>query len=100
MKSVREFDGVHALGSGSRYFLHIVTTSETFFSILKNNLNLWLPGGRMAGGIVREFEMNMYALLYLKWIINKDLLYSTWNSAQYYMAAWLGRKFGREYIHG
>jgi len=54
----------------------------------------------MAGGIVREFEMNMYALLYLKWIINKDLLYSTWNSAQCYMAAWLGRKFGREYIHG
>ena len=26
-------------------------------------------------GIVREFGMNMYILLYLKWIINKDLLY-------------------------
>ena len=23
----------------------------------------------------------MYTLLYLKWITNKDLLYSTWNSA-------------------
>ena len=54
----------------------------------------------MGGGIVREFEMNMYALLYLKWIIIKDLLYSTWNSAQCYMATWLGRKFGREYVHG
>ena len=24
--------------------------------------------------------MDMYTLLYLKWITNKDLLYSTWNS--------------------
>ena len=33
-------------------------------------------------GIVREFGMDMYTLLYLKWITNKDLLYSTGNSAQ------------------
>ena len=26
--------------------------------------------------------MDMYVLLYLKWITNKDLLYSTGNSAQ------------------
>ena len=30
----------------------------------------------------REFVMDMYTLQYLKWIINKDLLCSTWNSAQ------------------
>ena len=30
----------------------------------------------------------MYTLLYLKWITNKVLLYSTWNSAQCYVAAW------------
>ena len=35
----------------------------------------------------REFGMGMYTLLYLKWITNKDLLYSTWNSAQCYVAA-------------
>ena len=35
-------------------------------------------------GIVREFEMDMSTLLYLKWITNKDLLYSKWNSAQCY----------------
>ena len=29
------------------------------------------------GGIVREFVMNMYTLLYLTWITDKDLLYST-----------------------
>ena len=34
-------------------------------------------------GIVREFEIDMYTLLYLKCITNKDLLYSTGNSAQY-----------------
>ena len=31
--------------------------------------------------IVREFGIDMYTLLYLKWITNKGLLYSTWNSA-------------------
>ena len=33
---------------------------------------------------VRDFGMDQYTLLYLKWITNKDLLYSTENSAQYY----------------
>ena len=32
-------------------------------------------------GIVKDFRMDMYTLLYLKWITNKGLLYSTWNSA-------------------
>ena len=38
-------------------------------------------------GIVREFGMNVYTMRYLKWITNRDLLYSTWNSAQCYVAA-------------
>ena len=29
--------------------------------------------------------MDMYILLNLKWITNKDLLYNTWNSAQCYV---------------
>ena len=36
-------------------------------------------------GIFREFGIDMYTLLYLKWITNKDLVYSTGNSAQYYV---------------
>ena len=32
--------------------------------------------------------MDMYTLLYLKWVTNKDLLYSTQNSAQCYVAPW------------
>ena len=34
----------------------------------------------MRRGIVREFGMVMDTLLYFKWITNKDLQYSTWNS--------------------
>ena len=45
------------------------------------------------------FVMVIYTLLYLKWITNKDLLYSTWNSAQCYVAAWMGGEFGGEWIH-
>ena len=35
------------------------------------------------GGIDWEFGIDMYTLLYLKYKTNKDLLYSTGNSAQY-----------------
>ena len=39
------------------------------------------------------------SLLYLKWIINKILLYSTGNSARWYVAAWIQEEFGGEWIH-
>ena len=50
-------------------------------------------------GIFRELGMDMCILLHLKWIVNKDLQYSTWNSAQCYVAAWMGGEFGGEWIH-
>ena len=45
-------------------------------------MNLWLPGDGCWEGVDRELGTDMYTLLYLKQITNKDLLYSTWNSAQ------------------
>ena len=48
---------------------------------------------------VREFGTNIYTLLYLKWITNKDLFYSTENSAQCYVTALMGGEFGGEWIH-
>ena len=43
--------------------------------------------------------MNTYTLLYLKWITDKDLIYSTGISAQCYVAAWDGRGvWGRMHI--
>ena len=52
-------------------------------------------------GVVREF--GMCTLLYLKWITNKDLLHSTGNSAQCYVAAQMREEFeenGYMYMHG
>ena len=42
-------------------------------------MNLWLQGGDEGcrEGIVKEFGTDMHTLLHLKWITNKDLLYST-----------------------
>ena len=63
---------------------------------LENKLMVAREGWRE--GIVREFGMDMYTVLYLKWIANKDLLSSTWNSAQCYVAAWMGGELGGEWI--
>ena len=38
--------------------------------------------GAKGEGIVSKFGVDMYSWLYFKWTINKDLLYSSWNSAQ------------------
>ena len=36
----------------------------------------------------------------LRWFwFNKALLYSTWNPAQYYVAAWIGGELDEEWIH-
>ena len=51
------------------------------------------------GGVVREFGIIMYTLLYLKWITNKDLLYTTWNSAQGYVAAWMEVGFEGKWVY-
>ena len=50
-------------------------------------------------GIERVFGMGMYFPLFLKWIANKDLLCSTWNFAQCYVAAWRERSLGGEWMH-
>ena len=51
-------------------------------------MNLRLPGEGWGEEIVREFGMDMYTLLYFKWVTNKDLL-----STQSYVAAWMGGEF-------
>ena len=71
-------------------------------------MNLWLlvaQGWRrgMGEGTVMEFEMDTYTPLYLKCMTNKDILYRTWNSAQCYVAAWMGeesRGNGYRYRYG
>ena len=80
-------------------------TNELIFKMETDlgNEMMATKGEKWEEGIVREFGMDMYTLLYLKWITNKDLLYSTGNSAQCYVAAWMGREFGENgcmYIYG
>ena len=62
---------------------------------LENELKL-AEGGE---GTVRDFGKVMYTLLYFEWITNKNLLYSTGNSAQCYVLVWVGGEFGGEWTH-
>ena len=63
-------------------------------------MNLLLENGFLLGEeVVRELGMDMYTLLYLKWVNNRDLLYSTWDSAQCFVASWMGEESGGEWIH-
>ena len=51
-------------------------------------------------GTNREFGMDMYTWIHVymvkmdTWITSKDMLYSTGNSTQYYVVAWMGGEFG------
>ena len=45
--------------------------------------DLWLPRGSWGAGMNWEFGISKYKLLYIEWIHNKALLYSTGNSIQY-----------------
>ena len=60
--------------------MNLFTKQKQTHRLIKNELMVAKEEG-WAGETVREFGMDMYTLLYLKWIINKDLMYSTGNSA-------------------
>ena len=53
----------------------------------------------MGEEIDRDFRTDMHSQLYLKWINNKVLLYSTGNSAQCCVPAWMGGEFRGEWKH-
>ena len=63
--------------------------------------NLWLPkknwGWRRE--INQESEINIYILLYIKQINNKDLLYSTGNYIQCLTITYNGEESEKECIH-
>jgi len=64
--------------------------------------SLWLLGEGWGEGIVMEFRVEMYTLLYLKWITRKDLLYSTMLHASLDGEGSLGGngRNGRRYMYG
>jgi len=63
-----------------------------------HRLRKWTHGFQ-GDGIVMDLGKIMYTLLYLKWITHKNLLQSTWNSVQCFVAAWMRDRFGGEWIH-
>ena len=56
--------------------------------------NKLMVDGRKIGGRDREIGMDICTLLYLKRITNKNLLHSSWNSAECYVAARMGGEWG------
>ena len=52
------------------------------------------------GGINQEFGINIYTLLYMKEVNNKDLLYSTGNSTQYSVITYMRKNLKKnEYMY-
>ena len=62
-----------------------------------NLVTRWVVGG----GINREIGIDLYTLLYIKQITDKDLVYSIGNSTQYSVITYMGRESEKEciYIH-
>ena len=55
--------------------------------------------GEDGGGIIWEIGIDIYTLLYIKQIINKDLPYSLRNSAQYSVMTYMGKESKKEWIY-
>ena len=51
------------------------------------------------GGINQEVRINIYTILYIKQIINKDLLYTTGNCTQYSVRTYMGKESEKEQIY-
>ena len=55
-------------------------------------------GDRWEGEMDWEFWIVMCTLLYMEWMANGDLLYSTENSAQYSVITHMGKESEKEWI--
>ena len=55
--------------------------------------------GEMAGGGMDwRFGIATCTLLYMEWMVNRDLLYSTGNLTRYSEMIYLGKEFEKEWI--
>ena len=74
-------------------------TNELTYKTERDSQTKKMNYGWQGPGIVREFGMVTYTLLYLKWITNKDLLYCTGNLLNVmWQPGWEGG-LGGEWIH-
>ena len=56
----------------------------------------WGWGGRDK---LEGWDWYIHTLLYIKYIANKDLLYSTGNSTQYSVMAYMGKESKKEWMY-
>ena len=77
-------------------------TNEPIYKteIHRQKTNLWLPKGTGAGGGINwDIGIDIYTLLYIKSITNKNLLHSTGNSTQYSVMPYMGTESKKEWIY-
>ena len=55
--------------------------------------------GETGGRINWETGIEIYTILYIKQIANKDLLYSTGNSTQYSVMTYMGKESKKDWIY-
>ena len=60
---------------------------------------LMVTKGERWGGVNYKFRISRYTLLYIKYINNKDWLYSTGNYIQYLVIIYNGKEPEKEYIN-
>ena len=60
-----------------KIYIYIYTNGLIYETDSQTQNKLSYQGEEWAEGIVKEFGIDKYILLYLKWITIKDLLYST-----------------------
>ena len=77
---------------------NLFTEQKQTHTDLENELMVCRQGQEWREETVGEFGMDMYILLYLKWITNKVLLYDAGNSALCSVADWMGAEFEGEWI--
>ena len=61
--------------------------------------NLWLPKGSGKERINWEIGMDIYTLLHIKQVTNKDLLQSIGNFTQYSVMTYMGKESKKQWIY-
>ena len=52
----------------------------------------------LGGGINLEVRIDIYTLIHMEWISNKNLLYSTGKSTQYSVVTYMGKEPEKEWM--
>ena len=73
--------------------MNLLTKQKETHRLRKQTYGCW---GEKIGSLE---SLNIYTAIYSEWITNKNLLYSTWNSTQCYVPAWIAGWVGKECIY-